>query len=276
LGPHSKPRFKFFGDANPPARHAAQHVSGARAAPHVRLSLRAIQAAGPLLSTGAVVRRAKQIPRLLLRLLHNRHWMIDSCLFSEAPMKFILQIMVGVAFGGMLIDPAIGLSLAVLFFAAWLIFKIFFIGWLAFRAFERFREAIMTERSLAENGAAELIKSAIAQGKEVVIPYRVKGEIERASVKVTGFDGREILAVDPLSNECCSYSWSRIDADLLIAALAGSLFTLHDSACAPPKPKIAALSLAKRRDARVHFVRACAALSSSRSCLADLQNMSVV
>jgi hypothetical protein len=190
--------------------------------------------------------------------------MFGAYLFFEVSMKFFLQEMVGVALGGMLlIDPAVGISLAGLFFVGRLAFTTFFMGWLAFRTFERFWQAIMTEQSLADNVAAELIRTAIVQGKDVVIPSRVKGHIERKSVKLIGFDAREIRAVDPMSNERCSYSWNRVDTDLLIAALAGSLFTLHASPGRPPKPKITGLNLAKRRDARVHGVRAYAKHSVS-------------
>jgi hypothetical protein len=189
-------------------------------------------------------------------------------------MKFILHIMVGVSLGAMLIDTEVGLSLAVIFFMGWLAFGAVFVGWLAFRTFERFRCAVMTERPLAEGDAAELIKTAIAQGKEIVMPYRVKGEIERESVKIIGFDAREIRAVEALSNECRSYSWNRVDTDLLIAALAGSLFTPHAPPCTSPKPKLHALSLAKRREARARgakfkdapalSVEACAETSEPR------------
>jgi hypothetical protein len=94
---------------------------------------------------------------------------------------------------------------------------------LGFRA----AKAFMTERSLAENDVVSLMKTAIAQGKEIDIPYRVKGEIAHEIVKITGFDGREIRAIDPASNESRAYSWNRIDTDLLLAALAAQLFVLE-------------------------------------------------
>lgn len=94
---------------------------------------------------------------------------------------------------------------------------------LGFRA----AKAFMTERTLAESDVAALMRTAIARGNEIDIPYRLKGEIAHETVKIIGFDNLEIRAVDPASNESRCYSWNRIDTDLLLATLAAQLFVLE-------------------------------------------------